>query len=103
MADHPPLVRSVARLAFGSGSGIASTVYGTIVVMATLTVGYASERHPWKLAELVWSSALVLWLAHLYAHGLSESIQHRRALRQIQLGSIARREIGILLAAALPG
>jgi hypothetical protein len=33
-----PLSRTVAHAIFGVGGSIASTVYGTIVVMATLTV-----------------------------------------------------------------
>jgi hypothetical protein len=59
---------------FGVGAGVASTVYGTIVVMATLTAAYASQKQPWKLAGIVASASVVLWVAHLYAHGLSESI-----------------------------
>jgi hypothetical protein len=96
------LSRAAARLVFGSGSGISSTVYGTLVVMATITVGYASQSHPWKLALIVSSTALVLWVAHLYAHGLSESIVERRRLKRWELVAIARREVGILLAAAIP-
>ncbi len=60
----------------GARGGIAGTVYGTVVVMATLTVAYASEKSPWKLAVLVSTSAFVHWIAH--------------------------RELGILIAAALP-
>jgi hypothetical protein len=94
--------RAVANMVFGVGSGISSTVYGTLVVMATITVGYASQKHPWKLALLVWSTALVLWVAHLYAHGLSESIVEHRRLQRSEVASIARRELGILLAAVVP-
>jgi hypothetical protein len=93
---------AVARAVFGVGGGIASTVYGTVVVMATLTAAYANVKHPWKLAVLVASTALVLWIAHLYAHGLSESIAQGRPLTRGDLAAIARRELGILLAAALP-
>jgi hypothetical protein len=92
----------IASLVFGAGGGIASTVYGTVVVMATVTAAYATERNPWKLAVLVLSTALVLWIAHLYAHGLSESIAHNRRLSRDDLTAIARRELGILLAAAAP-
>jgi hypothetical protein len=95
--SHP-----VARLIFGVGSGIASIVYGTVVAMATLTAAYATEKDPWKLAVLVASTAFVLWIAHLYAHGLSESIEHDRRLERGDITRIARRELGILLAAALP-
>jgi len=86
----------------GAGGSIASTVYGTIVVMATLTVGSASEPDPWKLAGLVAGAALVLWIAHLYAHGLSESLVQRHRLRWAELVNIARRELGIVLAAVAP-
>ena len=86
----------------GARGGIAGTVYGTVVVMATLTAAYASEKRPWKLAVLVFTTAFVLWIAHLYAHGLSESISENRKLNSQELTSIARRELGILIAAALP-
>jgi hypothetical protein len=86
----------------GTGAGIASTVYGTVVVMATLTAAYASEKDPWRLAVLVWTTAFVLWVAHLYSHGLAESISRRRRLSWAELTDIAHRELGILLAAAVP-
>ena len=92
----------IARLVFGVGGGIASTVYGTVVVMATVTAAYATETNPWKLAVLVVSTVLVLWIAHLYAHGLSESIAHNRRISREDLTAIAHRELGILLAAAAP-
>ncbi len=86
----------------GTGGGIASTVYGTVVVMATLTAAYATENDPWRLAVLVWTTAFVLWVAHLYAHGLAESISRRQRLSWEELKDIARRELGILVAAAVP-
>jgi hypothetical protein len=96
------LRRATERVLFGVGSGIASTVYGTIVVMAALTAAYATERHPWKLAVVVFSTAFVLWLAHLYSHGLSESIVENRRLTGAELRAIVRRELGILTAAVAP-
>ena len=94
--------RVLTEALFGAGGGVASTVYGTIVVMATLTVGYASETHPWTLAVVVATTACVLWVAHLYAHGLSESLSTGRRFSEVDIGGIARREIGILLAAVAP-
>ena len=94
--------QALARLAFGAGGAIAGTVYGTVVAMATLTAAYASEKHPWKLAIIVASTAIVLWVAHLYAHTLGESIRHERRPSRDDVTSIARRELGILLAAAGP-
>jgi hypothetical protein len=92
----------IARLVFGVGSGIAGTVYGTVVVMATLTAAYATEKDPWKLAVLVASTALVLWIAHLYAHALAESITKRRRLSREDVKFLAYRELGILLAGVPP-
>ena len=94
--------RTISDALLGTRGGIASTVYGTVVVMATLTVGYASEKRPWKLFVIVATTAVVLWIAHLYAHGLSESISRNRRLTWNELTEIARREIGILLAAGFP-
>ena len=55
-----------------------------------------------ELAGIVAGTALVLWIAHVYAHGLAESIARRRRLDRAELGSVARRELGMLLAAAAP-
>jgi Ca2+/Na+ antiporter len=99
---RPTFKRAAEHVFFGVGGGIASMVYGTIVVMATLTAAYATETHPWKLAGIVLSAALVLWIAHLYAHGLSESIVQERHLSRDELSAMVRRELGILLAAAAP-
>src|SRR3954451_9524006 len=93
-AQEGGLGRAAAHLIFGSGTGISSTVYGTLVVMATITVGYASQNHPWTLAILVSTTALVLWISHLYAHGLSESIVEHRRLHGWEVAGIARRELG---------
>jgi hypothetical protein len=94
--------QALAHAVFGVGGAVASTVYGTIVVMATVTAAYATEKHPWKLAGLVASTVVVFWIAHLYAHGLSESITLSRRITIDELTSIARREAGIVLAAAVP-
>jgi hypothetical protein len=50
----------------------------------------------------VWSTLFVLWVAHLYAHGLGESIVRGHRVDRAELKSIARRELGILLAAVGP-
>lgn len=90
-----------ARVIFGVGSGLASTVYGTVVAMATLTAAYATERDPWRLAVIVMSAALVLWIAHVYSHSLSRMITHSRP-SFAHVRSIAVNELGILLAAVPP-
>jgi hypothetical protein len=101
VTSGPSLSRAATHVLFGVGGTIASTVYGTVVVMATLTAAYASEKDPWKLTTTVVAAVLVLWLAHVYAHALSATLNESdRSLAMV--GGIARREIGIVLAAVLP-
>jgi hypothetical protein len=69
--------------------------------MATLTAAYASEKDPWRLAVTVAAAVFVLWIAHVYAHTLSEAVAGGRQ-KLYDMGSVARRELGIMLAAALP-
>ena len=61
---------------------IAGTVYGTIVVMATVTAGSEGEQtDAWRLAVVVAVTVMVLWVAHVYAHALAESLEQRPAAR----------------------
>ena len=92
----------VARIALGHGHEVAGVVYGTVVAMATLTAAYANVKDPWKLAAIVWTTLFVLWIAHMYSHGLGESIVRGRRLDRAELKSVARRELSILLSAAGP-
>jgi hypothetical protein len=92
----------VTRVLFGVEGRIASSVYGTVLVMATLTAASAERGHPWRLIGIVASGVFVVWLAHLYAHSLSESIELGRRVTRHDVERIAHRELGILLAAALP-
>jgi hypothetical protein len=58
------------RLVFGSTGGIAGTVYGTIVVMATITAGsQGKQTDAGRFAVVVVVTVFVLWIAHVYAHG----------------------------------
>jgi hypothetical protein len=97
-ARHNDLTHVVARSIFGVGAGIASAVYGTIVVMATLTAAYANESDPWKLAGIVATTSFVLWVAHVYAHGLSRMITHSRD----GVHGVVAEELGVLGAAVAP-
>jgi hypothetical protein len=100
--ERTRISRTAAHLV-GVGDRIASTVFGTITAMATVAAyGRAFPDNPWRVEELVLSTAVVLWLAHLYTHGLSESLSERRPLRVARLQRLAGRELGILLAAVPP-
>ena len=90
-------------LFYGSPTTIAGTVYGTIVVLAVLAAGGKAFEHDlWGLTAIVVITVVVLWVAHVYAHGLAESLQLDRRLDAAELGAIARRELAIPLAAVAP-
>jgi hypothetical protein len=93
----------LTRLVFGSRRTIAGTVYGTIVVLASLAAGGKAFEHDlWHLAAIVVTTVLVLWIAHVYAHGLGESLEAGRRLDVAEMGAIAGRELAIPLAAVAP-
>ena len=91
------------HIVFGSGDRIAGTVYGTIIVMATIAAGAkAFEDRSWELIAVVAATVVVLWVAHVYAHGLGESLQRGHRLDLGELLAIAQREASIVLAAIAP-
>jgi hypothetical protein len=92
----------VGRVLGGGDRGIGATVYGTIVALAALAAGAVERLSPNKLAVVVASTASVIWVAHVYAHGLGESIERGRRLNWRELIAIAGRELPILAAAAAP-
>jgi hypothetical protein len=95
--------RFLRRYVLGDGNTISGTVYGTIVVLSVLAAGAKTyEHHLWRLAVIVGISVSVLWVAHVYSHGLGESLAVGRRLTVSELLSIARREYSIVLTAALP-
>ena len=105
LSDDPGvrLWQTVMRLVVGSSSTIAGAVYGTIVVLAAVTAGAKAFQYDlWRLVAIVVTTVLVLWLAHVYAHGLAESIEKGRRLDAAELAAIARRELAIPLAAVAP-
>ena len=96
-------MRHAMHMLLGSPGGIAGTVYGTIVVMATIAAGSQGEdTDAWQLAVLVGVTSLVLWVAHLYSHAVAESLERRKRLDRAELGAVARRELAIPAAAVAP-
>jgi hypothetical protein len=90
-------------LFLGTRDGIAGAVYGTIVVLAALIAGASAYKHDlWRLEGVVASSVLVLWVAHMYAHGVGQSLELGRRLTGAERRAVARREMSIALAAVLP-
>jgi hypothetical protein len=73
------------------------------VVLSVVTAGArAFEHHPWQLAVIAAVTVVVFWVAHVYAHGLGESLDTGHRLTTSELAAIARRESSILLAAVVP-
>jgi hypothetical protein len=62
----------------------------------------AYEHHLWRLDVIAATSAVVLWLAHVYSHGIGESLKLGRRLTVSELVSVARREYSIVAAAVPP-
>ena len=101
-ATRSGLSRTAAHLV-GVEGRIASTVFGTITAMATVAAyGRAFPDSPWTVEELVLSTAVVLWIAHVYTHGLSESLSEGHHLHVKEVRRLAGRELGILLAVIPP-
>ncbi len=99
-SERTRISRRAGHLILGVDDTIASTVFGTVTAMATVTAyGRVFPDDPWKVEELVATTAVVLWIAHLYTHALSESISEGRRLNGSGVWTLAVRELGILLAA----
>lgn len=91
------------RLLLGTPRTIAGTIYGTIVVLTALAAGAHGLRDdPWRLAIVVVVTAFVFWVAHVYSHGIGESIARQHRLDWKEFSEIARREFAILLAVVAP-
>jgi hypothetical protein len=91
------------RFLVGDRRTISGTVYGTIIVLAVLAAGGKPyQDHLWRLVVLAGVSAVVLWLAHVYSHGLGVSLETGHRLTVGELVAIARRESSIVEAAVLP-
>jgi hypothetical protein len=97
--DAPVIIKHL----LGNRERVAGTVYGTIVVLASLTAGAEAFQHDlWRLGGIASTTVIVLWVAHVYSHGLGESLHVGRRLTWDELVSVAYRELSILLAAILP-
>src|SRR4051812_49696820 len=100
--DQLNVAQRATRVAIGIEGDVASTVYGTVVAMATLTAAFATEDHPATLAVIVASSTVVLWLAHLHAHLLGESLTTGRRISSDDVRRMAPAQAGIVLSALPP-
>jgi hypothetical protein len=84
------------------GERAAGFIYGTIIVLAVIVAGARAYPHAsGHIAALVAVTATALWLGHVYAHGLGQSVALDRRISLAELRHIARRE-GSIIEAALP-
>lgn len=91
------------RLIAGTPADLAGMVFGAIVVLAVIAAGSTSGTlEPFRLALLAAATAIVLWIGHVYAHTLGESVTLGRRLDWDELKEVARRQAAIPLAAAAP-
>jgi hypothetical protein len=82
---------------------IAPTIYGTVVVMATIAgESELADTSTWRLGALVTMTVLVIWLAHMYADYIADCIKHGRLLDRYQTRDVIGRELPIALAAIWP-
>ena len=94
---------NLEALFLGNRRTISGTVYGTIVVLAAITgTAKAVEPNLWSVAVIAAVTSGLLWVAHVYSHGLGESVTIGRRLSAAELAALARREGAILRAAVLP-
>jgi hypothetical protein len=92
----------IRRVVVGSRDTVGGTVYGTIVVMGAIAAGSGEAASPGQLAGIAAGTVLVLWVAHVYADALAETIALGRRLDRAEFASVAGRELSIPLAATAP-
>jgi hypothetical protein len=98
--------RQIARLTrlgtSGMGERLGGFIYGTVVVLSVLVAGArAYPDDAGRIAVLAVVTSVVFWLAHVYAHGVGDSIAHDEHVTVADLRRMARRE-GAIVEAALP-
>jgi hypothetical protein len=85
-----------------AGERVAGFTYGTLVTLSMVIAGAKLYPDgPGRIAAFVVLTTVALWLAHVYAHTIGQSVSHERRLRLSELRHIARRE-GAIVEAALP-
>jgi hypothetical protein len=86
-----------------AGERLEGFIYGTIVALTAVVAGARAYPHDsWHVVVLVGVTSFVFWLAHVYAHGLGQSVASGEHLHLAELGHIARHELAIAEAAVPP-
>ena len=95
------MLSSAGRAALGERLG--GFIYGTILSLAVLIGGVKAFPHSaWHIVVLLTVTAVVFWLAHVYAHSLAHVVSEDRHLSFAELRRIARHESSIIEATIPP-
>jgi hypothetical protein len=98
-APRHPAAR-LGRAAMGERLG--GYIYGTIVALAVVVAGARAYPHgAGHIAALVAVTSVALWIAHVYAHAVAQSVAGDEHISLAEVGHIAKRE-GSIVEAALP-
>jgi hypothetical protein len=77
-------------------------IYGTVLVLSVIVgEARASPHEPARIAAVVGVTAVIFWLAHVYAHALGDSVSRQEHLSVAAVRRVAVREAS-LIEAALP-
>ncbi len=79
----------------------AGAIYGTVAYLTILVLLEEDRTDPEDAAAILVGTALVFWLAHVYAH-LVPRIAAEGRLRTGRFVETAQDQVGILLSAAVP-
>lgn len=85
------------------GERLGGYTYGTILVLATIVGAAQAYKHgAVHIAIIVFVTAVVFWLAHVYSDSLADSLAKAERISWAELGEIAARESSIIEAAVTP-
>ena len=77
-----------------------SAIYGVVLVGSLIAIAWR-EQTDLEVLAFTWGAVVVFWLAHVYAHGVADSIGREEHISLADLRRMARRE-GAIVEAALP-
>jgi hypothetical protein len=98
--ESRPLERPVGHGDTAQARRIGGWVYGTIVALAVdVADARAYPDDAWHAFVLLGATALVFWIAHVYADSLGESIARGGRLTVGEFRQVARHELAIVEAA----
>jgi hypothetical protein len=93
----------IRGLFLNRGANIGGAVYGSVLV-ASIVVAAAGDDQLglWKMSVIVAATSAVFWLAHVYAHTMGETLEHRQRITVAAVREVSKREWPLIQAAVLP-